>query len=758
MRLRMRYLVLATVFSIGLLLAAIVTAAEATACDLHGRVVDGAPRPVAGALVTVAAGGETARTGADGTFCFPELAPGRLDLVVVAEGYSVGGGRVTLDGAEPRSVEITLAPAFGEELVVTTTGGERRLADSPIHVQTLSRGDLDAIGARTLADAVEWTPGLRVESNCQNCNTSQVRMLGLDGAYSQLLIDGQPTVSSLALVYGIEQLPARLIESIEVVKGGGSALYGAGAIAGVINLIPHDPSEPAVVVESRFDEIGGEPGYSLSAGVDGATAGRETAWTVYGQLDRVDAADLDGDDFSEVTRRRLEALGARAAHYPTDGTRLSIDLSRTYEDRRGGDLLAIDLPPDQSRLTEEIVSERLGASISWLHTVDGRFDYRVVASTSHTDRDSYYGADFDPNAYGTTTNPLLVADSQLNHYTGRGTVTWGAQYSRDEIDDRQPGYDRFLATTYTNRALFAQHDWKVGDRLSLLYGLRIDDHSVLPDPVVSPRAALLWSPRAELSIRASAARGFRPPVTFDEDLHIALVGGGDTQVVRNAPGLTEESSLNRALSFEWRPRIGRRGQALVEAHVFRTTIDDLFNSAETDDPATEEIEFTKTNFGRATVEGIELSGALRWGSAWSFEAGYVVQSARFADPEPDFGSRDFFRTPERYGTALVNWSAPIADFFLGLRYTGSMKAPHYAGYIAEDRLETTGSFVTVDLSMARDLPLSADRTRVLRVTAGARNLTDEYQPDLDRGPLRDSSYVYGPRLPRSLYLGVKLAF
>ena len=87
-----------------------------------------------------------------------------------------------------------------------------------------------------------------------------------------------------------------------------------------------------------------------------------------------------------------------------------------------------------------------------------------------------------------------------------------------------------------------------------------------------------------------------------------------------------------------------------------------------------------------------------------------------------------------------------------------MKAPHYAGYIAEDRLETTGSFLTVDLSVARDLPLGADRARILRLTVGARNLTDEYQPDLDRGPLRDSSYVYGPRLPRSLYLGAKLAF
>ena len=758
MRRRLHYPLLAASFLVAGLLLSGVAAGAAPLCDLSGRVVDGEARAVAAATVSIAASKRTTATDAAGAFCFADLTPGKIELVVVAEGFSIGGGRVTVGGDGPRRVEITLSPAFGEELVVTTTGSERRLSDSPIHVQTLSRDDLDAFAARTLADAVEWTPGLRVESNCQNCNTSQVRMLGLDGAYSQLLIDGQPTVSSLALVYGIEQLPARLIESIEVVKGGGSALYGAGAIAGVINLIPHDPSETAVVVESRFAETGGEPGYSLSAGVDWAAPDRQSAWMVYGQLDRVEAADLDGDEFSEITRRRLEALGVRATHYPSDDARLSLDLSRTYEDRRGGDLAAIDLPPDQSRVSEEIVSERLGASLSWLHTLSSRFDYRLVGSISNTDRESYYGADFDPNAYGTTTNPLLVADSQFNHYTGHGIVTWGAQYSRDEIDDRQPGYDRFLAATYTNRALLAQHDWKVGDRLSLLYGLRVDDHSELTDPVVSPRAALLWSPRADLGLRVSAARGFRPPVTFDEDLHIALVGGGETQVVRNAADLGEESSLNRALSFEWRPRLGRRGLALLEAHVFRTTIDDLFNSAETDDPATEVIELTKTNFGGATVEGVELSGAVRWGSSWSVEAGYVVQSAHFSEPEPDFGSRDFFRTPERYGTALINWSAPIADVFLGLRYTGSMKAPHYAGYIAEDRLETTGSFLTVDVSVAREVALGSAEAPALRISAGVRNLTDEYQPDLDRGPLRDPSYVYGPRIPRSVYLGAKVEF
>ena len=118
---------------------------------------------------------------------------------------------------------------------------------------------------------------------------------------------------------------------------------------------------------------------------------------------------------------------------------------------RGGDLAAIDLPPDRSRIAEEIVSERIGGSLSWLHSPSSRFDYRLVASVSNTDRASYYGTDFDPNAYGTTDNPLWVFDSQLNHYGEDGTFTWGLQYSRDEIDD---GFDVMTASEY--RELFGE--------------------------------------------------------------------------------------------------------------------------------------------------------------------------------------------------------------------------------------------------------------------------------------------------------------
>ncbi|MEM8963990.1 MAG: TonB-dependent receptor [Acidobacteriota bacterium] len=652
---------------------------------------------------------------------------------------------------EPPAAET--ATAFSDELVVTATRTLKRRAETPVLVQTIDRELIEVSASRTVADAVEWTPGVRVESNCQNCNFSQVRILGLEGPYSQILVDGQPTVSSLASVYGVEQFPARLIDNIEVVKGGGAALYGPGAVGGVINLIPHTPSATSLSVDAGLQSIDGESGYSISALADWANADATTSISIFGQADQVDPVDVDGDGFTEVTQRSLLTGGIRALRYMLDSrARLSAEINVTDAERRGGALDGIDGPPDNTALAEDIATERRAGGLTWLHTVNKRFDYRLTASWADTDRDSYYGAGFDPNAYGTTDNPLFMTELQANHYGDRGTITWGAAFANDEIDDRQPGYDRRIVESNENASLFIQDDRKIGTGVTLLYGVRVDDHSTIDDPILSPRAALLYSPRPALTFRLTAAQGFRPPSTFDEDLHIELVGGGVARVIRNAPDLVEEKSTAYLASAEWLPTVGRKGTAALVIDLFRTELDDLFNNIENDDLSTPELEILRINAGRATVQGIELTAAYRYLSRFEIEASFVVQTARFDEPEPDFGSRDFFRTPEQYGNLFVRTQLPWdIDLFAGLRYTGSMKAPHFAGFITEDRLETTPSFLTLDLTASRTFELAG---RELSLQLGVKNLTDEYQDDLDQGPDRDSNYVYGPRFPRTVVVGV----
>jgi outer membrane receptor for ferrienterochelin and colicins len=739
-----------------LFLAASAGAEAANRCPVEVTVTDAAKRPVTGAAVRALAG-SSATTGADGVACLDDLTFGRHELLVVADGFAIEEAAVVVS---PGDVElrVVLRPAFGEELVVTATRTPRRLVEIPVHTRVLGRETIESTLSRTLADALEWSPGVRVESGCQNCNVSQIRMLGLDGPYTQVLVDGQPTVSSLAMVYGIEQLPARLIESIEVVKGGGSALYGGGAVGGVVNLIPHQPVATGGTIETRAIEIGGELGYSLSGVGDWTRPSGGRSLSLFGQVDRVEPHDRDGDGFSEVSERRLESGGLRLEQYLLeDRARLSGELNRTRERRRGGDLRRFELPPDQTELTEAIATDRDAVGLRWLHTLSSRWDYQLAASWAGTERESYYGAGFDPDAYGTTRNPLFNVDAQANRSHAQGTLTWGSQWTHDEISDRQLGRGRVIEEAYSDLGLFVQDDRRLGSGWTLLYGARSDWHSALDEPVLSPRAALLWSPRLDFTLRASLARGFRPPAVFDEDLHVELVGGGRARVLRNAPDLREETSTAALVSGEWRPFFYNRGSAALEFSVYHTRLDDRFQTIEDDDPATPELELTRINFGRAEVTGAELAVSWRWGSRLEGEVGVVEQRARLAEPEPDFGSRAFLRTPERHALASVTWRLPREiDLFLGARYTGPMLVPHYAGFVAEDRLETTRSFTTLDLNASWRLPLTPAHEP--RLTVGVQNLTDAYQTDLDRGPDRDAAYVYGPRFPRGVVVGLELSW
>lgn len=754
-----------------LALLALAGAAPATAVPCPGGggvqvvVLSPAGLPVAGAAVTLTAVASTVVTAEDGRFCLPRVSAGEYRLVVYAEGYGLAERELAVGNEAPAEVEIRLRAAFGEEVVITGTRTRKRLADVPLHMQTVPRSRIESVAARTLADAVEWTRGVRVETTCQTCNASQIRLLGLEGPYSQLLVDGQPALSSLAMVYGIEQLPARLIDGIEVVRGGGSPAYGAGAVAGVINLIPHHPDHAHIEADARLEGMGGAagiaetPSYSLVADwtpgpgtPDSATPGSGRAATFHGQVDRVAPVDVDGDGFSEVSIRDLDAVGARYHEFFLGGSaRLAAEVSYMSEFRRGGDRFR--LPPEQAEVAEQLDSNRHGGGVSWLHTVSPLWDWRATVSHAAAERASYYGAGGDPGAFGSTRNPLWIFDSHVNRGGDRGTVSFGLQATRDLIDDRQPAYGRLIRETYRSVSGFVQDDRRIGDRVTLLYGLRADRHSAVDGSIVSPRAALMWTPRSDLTFRVSHSAGFLPPAAFDEDLHIALLGG-KAMVVRDDPGLREETSAARMASMEWRPEVSRRTSMAVDATVFDTRIDDLFHSLEADDPATPEFEFVRTNFGRARVRGLEVGWGLRRGGL-SVDAGYAWQRAEFGDAEPDFGSTTMFRTPEEYGTASVQWPLPRGlDLFAGLRYTGSMLAPHYAGYVPEDRLEATPGFLTWDLGLSRRFALGGDRR--ITATVAVRNLTDEYQQDLDRGPFRDPGYVYGPRFPRSLVVGLKV--
>lgn len=630
------------------------------------------------------------------------------------------------------------------DMVITGTRTPRRADKAPIKTEVVGRDEIELLGARTLADAIEHTNGVYVENDCQNCNFSQIRMQGLEAGYTQILNDGQATMSSLASVYGIEHIPTALVERVEIVKGGASTLYGSNAVAGVVNVIPREPNKNGFEVKQEigfFDH--GPPNRSTSAVVDLVTEDHLYGVTAFGQVDYVQPFDENDDGFSDISKREFFSGGGRGFAYIGDAGKLTVDYVQVREDRRGGDVVKTE-PETRANIAESVVSESYMPSVKWNHEITPELDYQLSYAYAKTERDSYYGAGMDPNAYGVSESEVFVYDGQVNLRPLEDHVfSVGIQHTTEELIDRQPAYNRTIDQEIQDLGVFGQHEWDITDRFNLVYGLRIDDNSAVDDEIFSPRIGARFEAIDDLTLRASYSTGFRAPQVFDEDLHITQ-SGGEGQVIRNAAGLTEEKSQSYSLGAEWQPR----GDLFFAADVFYTILEDTFFVQETDDPATtNQTEFTRINQGGSEVYGAELNAGYQW-EQLKFEAGYGWLQARYDSPEADFNQRDFFRTPEDYGVVRVTWAIEDTQIVVAGRYIGDMKVPFLQGDPAQE-LRTTERFFPVDIGINQTFHIDEQNDVILQ--AGIKNVFDEFQEDLDRGADRDSAYVYGPRYPRTFY-------
>ena len=193
-----------------------------------------------------------------GYYRLHHLPEGSHTIKVSLVGYSPASFTVQLKQDEMTMQDIKLVPDVValDQIVISASRTEVVRRNSPALVNVMTAGIIEQTNAVCLAEALPFQPGVRVENDCQNCGFNQVRINGLDGHYSQILIDSRPVFSALAGVYGLEQIPANMIDRVEVVRGGGSALYGSSAIGGTINIITRDPVTNDAEVAHTITSIG----------------------------------------------------------------------------------------------------------------------------------------------------------------------------------------------------------------------------------------------------------------------------------------------------------------------------------------------------------------------------------------------------------------------------------------------------------------------------------------------------------------------
>lgn len=654
-----------------------------------------------------------------------------------------------------------------KDIVVTATRSSTYIEDSPLRISVIDSKQLEQTQSVTLAEGLQYQQGLRLENNCQNCGTTQIRINGLEGPYSQILIDSKPIFSTVSGVYGLEQIPTSMIESIEVLRGGASSMYGGNAVGGVINVLTKEPLANNIEFSSTGTSFG-KGSYELSTQMYGTMVNDDftKGLTIYGTSRQRDPFDANSDSFSEIARLRQNTIGTKLFTKPTKQTNLKVGYSFIDEDRRGGN--KFDLKPHQSDITEWIASSTHFGTFSFDYKPTTSSTINLYSGLSVVHRDSYYGANQDTNAYGTTDNNLFLLGTSyiqevITENFGEHLFTSGIELQYESLEDIALGYNRNIRQFVRQQGLYFQDNIQLYPYFDVIVGIRIDKHSMVNNLMVNPRMSVKFSPIPSIALRGNFSTGYRAPQAFNEDLHIQVVNG-DLQIHLPGNNLREERS--KSYSFNMQHRYSTEDINIsTSVETFYTVLDGVFVYNNIGKDALGNQVFERINGNNSIVRGLTFDITGTYGSSLSLRASFTSQKNSFSD-EIEWSEREveipgqvptlikqstkqYLRTPNNYGFFSLS-IGPFSNLLTSVSavYTGSMSVPWYKEN--EDILFQTQDFIDVMFKCE----YSIQNLQGIKISAGVFNLFQSYQPIFDSGINRDAGFTYGPLKPRSIFLGV----
>lgn len=775
-----------------------------TDANIFGHVVaEGKHLPYA----TVTVRGTTIGTATDATGHYRLLNLPEKEITIVAScvGYKPQSKTVTMLPNETVEVNFELEVDLlnVEQVVVTADRSAVARQKSSTIINTVSPKLLATTNARTISEGLPFIPGLRMENNCQNCGFNQVRLNGMEGAYSQILVDGHAIFSGLMGVYGMELIPSNMVDRIEIQRGGGSTLYGSNAVAGTVNIILQDPAVDAF--EAGFstafagvglDSITGiAPDYNVSFNASTITADNRTGLAVYGNHRYRTPLDVNGDTISEYPRLRNTTLGARLFHRLGYRGKLTASYFHIDEQRRGGD--AFDLPVHEARVAEAPEHHVNTASLVYTQMLRAEDRLNVNFSMSHIHRDSYYGGK-SLKDYGLTRDLTYSTGAQYQAFMGRHTLTSGFDVTGENLKDQKPGYTDFenaphgggkvdvenapFVKTLTvadqrtwTAGLFSQYSVQLGIA-TLTAGLRLDHYTVRDREVKRnihsafvpvPRASVLLNLRHDLQMRLNYAMGYRAPQLYNEELHVG-VAGAKRIVQRISNDLKRETSHSGMLSFDFNRQFDHLALGVLVEGFYTHLMNAFINDRQEETPDHVVVLERGNHAPGARIFGVNLEVNLSPMRSLAFKVGGTFQKNKYLGEVPgsvNQGEANFLRTPDVYGFLMSDWK-----MWKGLSLSASFNLTGPMSVVYEGkswRNDEEKRKLAADNFSIRRTPWFADlglklnyefqvKSATLNLFAGAKNIFNSYQKDFDHGPERASSYVYGPMLPRTLYVGVKL--
>ncbi len=745
--------------------------------ELIGTVYD-AKYPVAFANITIDYGSKSkgVSTDSNGAFKISGLNVGDVIMTISKIGLETKRISYVIDKGVNTLHVLMEKEIYGlDQIVVTGTKTFKIQTESPVIVGVIDHKKIKNIQACNISEALSFQSGVRVETDCQTCNYTQLRINGLSGNYSQILINGKSIFSPLTSLYGMEQIPSNMIERVEIIKGGGSSLYGSSAIGGVVNLITKLPMNNNFdfglslrTINNNINDklIYGNGTVISENGIIGSTYyfnHRERNWY-----------DHNGDNFSELPSLHDNTFGAHLFLKPTDNQKIELNFSNIHEYRYGGEM--VDGAPHFAMQSEERIHDIIIGNIDYsINFLSGKYSLLAYLAAQKTDREHYTGVRPEiqstddqvhlsnppyGNSLNTTTQFGFQFNYKYNEWIGNNTFTVGSDVVYDYVHDIIPTYNYLVDQEIYTLGFLFQSDWVLSENFNILSGLRVDQHSLLINSVISPRCSFLYHIKQNFQLRVSYSTGFRAPQAFDTDLHIAFAGGGISRVNLDH-NLKEESSnsFSASLNYDYAKENYFYGFTIEG---FYTQLRDAFYLHPDGSDSFGDL-FVKRNGPEAIVKGISLDLRLNYNRIIQFESGFTIQSSRY-NQSINYSinllpKSNFLRTPQSYG--YTNLSYKIGSHLtssINYIYTGVMELIHLGGSASNeyDKYVLTRDFHQFDINFNYTQVFNKSGSE-LNYLIGVKNITNAYQSDFDILQNRDSNYIYGPSSPRMVVFGLSFS-
>lgn len=509
---------------------------------LTGKV-NSAGKPVVSATVVLKKTAYKSLTDKEGGYSFKALTAGEYEMVISAVGYISHREQIVIRADSIVAVDVELKDKSDDlnEVVVTGTMKAVRKLDSPVPVEVYTPAFFQKNPTPNLFEAVGLINGVRPQLNCNICNTGDIHINGLEGAYTLILIDGMPIISSLSTVYGLSGIPNSLVDHIEVVKGPASSLYGSEAMGGVINVITKNAVKAPLLSVDAFGTSWRE--YNIDASVKfGGKKFKSLLGINYYNYQH--PLDKNGDGFTDVTLQNRISVFNKWNFTRKENREASLAARFVNEDRWGGQMNWDKRFRGSDSIYGESIYTRRWEMIG-LYQLPVKEKIMLQLSYNWHNQNSYYG--FTPYM---ATQQVGFAQMYWDKSLGKKhNLLVGATYRYTWYDDNTPatasanGLMNMPAKTPLP-GIFIQDEWKFSDQQTLLAGYRYD-YDQYHGSIHSPRLAYKYSPDPVNTLRASFGTGFRVVNLFTED-HAALTGA---RTVVIAEELKPERSFNGNLNY-----------------------------------------------------------------------------------------------------------------------------------------------------------------------------------------------------------------